>query len=238
MRRDYPAVPRRGRWILPVLLVLFMVGAGADIGLRLWSQARLASDLQISLGLDRRPELRLEGFPFLLQVARGRLQQVRFEAGNVPAEGFRVERVDLTLRDVRFPRRALLTGGTGRARAAEGEGEAEITEGALEAFLQDQGFPVGVEFLGPRVRVSTSVRVGNRRTDARSEARVELDDGTLVFDPRRVEIDGIVGIPPSALAFSVPLPELLPGVSYQDVEVGEGRAVLRLRVQDAVIRIG
>ena len=163
MRREYPKVPGPGRRILITLLVLAVVGIGADAGARAMAESRLASSVQDSLGLEEKPDIELEGFPFLLQVARGRLEAISVEVTNVDVEGLPLDRVTLHLDDLAFDVGALLRG-SGAAEASAGSAQAVITEDQLSRYLQDSGTPVLVKLPGPGIRVSTRISTGTDTT--------------------------------------------------------------------------
>ncbi|HEV3475033.1 MAG TPA: DUF2993 domain-containing protein [Actinomycetota bacterium] len=225
MRRDYPRVPGPGRAIITTLLVLAALFVGADVALRAYVEGRVAGAVQTSLGLPVRPDLDLHGFPFSLSFFRGRFDEVAVTVSDVEVDGLRLDRVVLRLADVRFAPREMLTG-SAHIRSQGGTGEAEVGEDALTAFVQDHDAPVEVRLLGPNVRVSTRVIVGEEETAASATGPLRLEGDTLVFDPQQVDLEGSVGIPAQALAFAVELPELIPGVRYDDVVVDEGTATL------------
>lgn len=219
------------------VVILALVLVGADFGLRAWAQGWVADRMAQSLALGREPDLQLHGFPFLLQFARGRFERVDLDARDLLIEDLMVESVRLELEDVRFDRRQLLTRGSGEIRAARGTGRVVITDGALSTLIQAQGIPVEVAFVGPRIRVSTTIRIGDQELEASATGRLRFEEGTASFSPERVQAGGPFSIPPDTLAFRVPLPELLPGVRYERIQVEEGRATLHVAVRDAVIRV-
>lgn len=233
--------PRTGSGIagklLVGLLVLAAVVVGADFGLRLWAEARVAGQVAQSLNMSSRPDVDLHGFPFVLQFSEGRFDRVDVRAESVEAEGLVLQSVVLELRDVRFSRGELLTGEPGVIRARRGSGEAMVTDDAMSAMVQEQGQPVDVEFLGPRVRVSTTLTIGEEQLEASATGRLQLDEGILSFSPRRVDVAGRITVPTSTVSFEVPLPELIPGMRYDAIEVEEGAATLEVRVRDAAIHV-
>jgi hypothetical protein len=236
MRREYPRVPGPGRAIAVTLIVLIALAVGVDIGLRLFTERRLARSAQVSLGLPQEPDLDLRGFPFLLQFARGRFDAVGIGADDVEAEGLLIDRVDLTFEDVAFDRGTLL-GGEGSITAGEGTGEAVLDEDEVSSYLQDHDVPVRVRFLGPAIRVSTRVSFDGSTTTASSQGRLRLVDGALVFEAEEVQVDGSIGIPAAALSFELPLPEVVPGIAYRDVTVEEGTAVVSASLVGAQIEV-
>jgi hypothetical protein len=236
MRREYPRVPGPGRAILITLVVLLALAVGADIGLRLFTERRLAQSAQVSLGLPQEPDLDLRGFPFLLQFARGRFDSIGVRADDVDAEGLLIERVDLTFEDVSFDRGTLLGGG-GTITAGQGTGEAVLDEDEVSSYLQDRDVPVRVRFLGPSIRVSTKVSFDGSTTTASSQGRLQLEDGALVFAADDVQVEGSIGIPAAALSFELPLPEVVPGIAYRGVTVEEGLAVVTASLAGAQIEV-
>jgi hypothetical protein len=219
------------------LLVLGVVGAGADFALRAIAEARLAASVRDSLGLAEAPELELEGFPFLLQVARGRLERVSMDLHDVTVEGLHLDRVSLNLEDLTFDRLELL-GGSGEVSAGGGRAQAVLAEDSLSSYLQDRGTPVLVRLPGPGIRVSTRISHGDDTTTATAEGRLKVDEGRLVFSPDRVEIEGSVGVPAAALAFEVPLPGVVQGMRYGTVVVHDGIAAIEASLEGARLDVG
>ncbi|MGH2692758.1 MAG: LmeA family phospholipid-binding protein [Actinomycetota bacterium] len=237
MRREYPRVPGPGRAILITLLVLVVVGVGADFGARAIAESRLASSVQASLDLPQRPDIELEGFPFLLQAARGRLDGVSVELRDVEAGGVPLESVTLSFEDLVFDG-VELVGGTGTVASRGGTAQVVMTEDALSRFLQDQGTPVLVRFRGPTITVSTRINAGSQTTTATAEGPVRIESGRLVFSPDDVEIEGSVGVPAAALAFDVALPALVPGLTYETVLVHDGVATVEASLAGAELDVG
>src|SRR6476646_8831852 len=81
-----PPVRRRRRWPLVLLiLLLVLVGAavaGDRIALSL-AEDRAASALQTSQDLSHKPDVTVEGFPFLTQLAAGSFGEVVVSAHDV-----------------------------------------------------------------------------------------------------------------------------------------------------------
>lgn len=236
MRREYPKVPGPGRRILITLLVLAVVGVGADAGARAIAESRLASSVQGSLGLDRKPDIELQGFPFLLQVARGQLEAISVEVRDVDVEGLPLDSVTLELDDLSFNLGALLSG-SGAAEARAGSAQAVITEDQLSRYLQDSGTPVLVKLPGPGIRVSTRISTGTQTTTATAEGPLTVEGGRLVFAPDRVDIEGSVGVPAAALAFDIVLPDLIPGIRYERVLVHDGVAAIEANLDGASLEL-
>jgi hypothetical protein len=233
VRREYPQVPRYGGKVLAGLLVLAVLGLAADVGLRWWTEANLATSVRATLGLERTPALDVRGFPFLPQLLRGRFSRVEVDIATDEVEGLRVEEAHVDLRDVRRGQPA--PEGGEAIRAGRVELQATVTDVALSRYLQARGAPVRVEFLGRDVRVSTRLEVAGQTSDAFAEGTLLLEGNVLSFDPEQVEVDGAIGVPPRALAFEVPLPAALEGITVDGLDVGRGTAVFRGAQRDATL---
>lgn len=229
-------MPGPGRAILSTLLVLAALFVGGDVALRAYVEGRVATAVQGSLGLPVRPDLALEGFPFSLSFFRGRFNEVEVTVPDVDLEGLRMDLVVLRLSDVRFDPREMLSGAT-RIRSEGGTGRAELGEQALTAFVQEHDAPVEVRLQGSSVEVSTRVIVGGNETAASATGPLRLEGDVLVFDPQEVELEGSVGIPAQALAFSVELPELVPGVTYERVVVSDETVTLEANLAGARLEL-
>ena len=237
MRREYPKVSGRGRGLLIALGVIAALAIGADAGARAVAEARLAASVEETFRLPRRPDIELEGFPFLLQVARGRLDHLSVDLEDVTVEGLTFDRVTLDIEDLAFDRVELLRG-SGTVAVGEGSGQAVLTQAALSDYLQDRGTPVLVRFTGPDVRVSTRIDTGAETTTATAQGPVRVEGGRLLFSPEHVEIEGTVGVPAAALAFDVALPDLVPGLRYESVLVTEGVAAIEAGLEGARLQLG
>jgi hypothetical protein len=238
VRRPAPT-PRSGmaRKLAVSAVVIAILLVGADLGLRAWAEGWVAGRVAQSMGLSRDPRIELHGFPFLVQFARGRFDRVELDADELLVEGLMIESARLDLEQVRFARSQLLARGSGAIRARRGSGEVVVTDRALSALVQAEGVPVEVEFLGPKIRVSTTLRIDEQELDASATGRLRFEEGAVSFSPDRVTVGGPFTVPADTVAFEVPLPELLPGVRYQGVRVGSGRATLEVAVREAAIRV-
>ena len=237
MRREYPKVRGPGRTIFTVLAVLAVIGVGLDAGARAVAEARLASSVQNALGLPNEPDIELQGFPFLLQVARGRLEALEVQLEDVDAEGLNLDRVTLSFEELTFDRVALLQG-SGTVSVSSGSAQAVVTEDDLSTYLQGEGTPVRVRLDGPGIRVTTRISTGEQTTTATAEGPVRVEDGRLVFSPDQVEVEGSVGVPAAALAFDVVLPDLVPGIRYGSVLVNDGIAAIEADLAQTELGLG
>lgn len=234
VRREIPRPRGAGRAVVVTLVILLALLAALDLGLRFWAEQWFEDRIEEGLGLSKQPDLSLGGFPFLPAFARGRLTDVSLEMRDVAAGDLAVDRLRLEFRDVVFDRSDLLARRPGQIAVGRGLGELELGETALNEVLGGEGAGVTVELVGPRVRATTVIGTASEETVS-ARGRVRLEDGALVFEPRRLEAGGSAGVTPEALAFEIPLPELLPGLTYESVEVREELLVLSVRFEGATI---
>jgi hypothetical protein len=103
------------------LAVVTLAGllVGVDRLTLVWAQSRVAERARRTEGLSARPDVRIEGFPFLTQLAGHRLREVRVSAREVATgkggHALRITRFAARLRGVR------LGGGTFAVRSAVAE---------------------------------------------------------------------------------------------------------------------
>jgi hypothetical protein len=157
------------------------------------AQGEAAKLFQSSQGLDRKPSIRIAGFPFLTQVAAGKFGQV-----TVNAAGLTVGDSDRTLRIASL--NARLTGvHTSRnfssARADSATAEADISYPDLSASL---GMPIeyadSTDGRG-RVKATRSVTVAGRQFSGTVSAEITVSGrNTLSFVSPKVAV-GIANVP-------------------------------------------
>ena len=239
VRREVPRA-RSGalRALVVALVVLLLSLVALDFVLRFWAERWLAGRIESNLALAGSPDVDLEGFPFLLQVARGRFSGVEVAIDDVPSGGLVLDRVTMRLDGVEFSRSALLSGGEAEVRVREGTASAEVGEASLNEFLHEEGVAVNVELIGPGIEASTTISVGGEEATATAKGPLRFREGQLVFEPRRVSVDGTFGVPTDSLAFRIDLPPPFQGVRYTSAEVGEGILTLEATLRESAIPIG
>ncbi|HEX6208695.1 MAG TPA: DUF2993 domain-containing protein [Actinomycetota bacterium] len=238
VRRDAPGPRGPGRAILITVLVLLLLAVAVDLGLRFLAERWLEDRVRQTLALERRPDLDIGGFPFVTQFVRGEVERVDVTLRDLRVQGLHLDEVTIGLRRVAFDRVDVLAGRSGSVRVRRGAATVEIDEPTLNGVLRDRGLPVSVELLGPRVRATSRIEVEGRRATASAEGTLDLEGTTLVFDPGEVSVEGAFGVPPAALAFRVDLPLLFPGLTYEDVRVREAVLALRADLDDTVLDLG
>ncbi len=213
MRRD-----ERGTVVGTILLLLFLflvLAAAGDYVMRFIAEGRIARSIRMAVDLDEDPNVELQGFPFVFRVLEGRFERVDVDAALVEVEGLALEEVHLDFRTVRFPEWDLVAGGSGEVTSEGGTAVIEVTDAALTEFLAGQG---GVD------------------------AEVDLTPGSATVGgvSGSLEIEGDVLVFRSGgggAGFEVPLPELVPGLTYGRVTVDSGFAIIRASLAGVRFRL-
>jgi hypothetical protein len=219
------------------LLFLTALLAGADVVFRLWSESVMAQRVDEALGLPRRPEVDLHGFPFSLQVLRSRFDRVEVEMEGLRPAGMELATVRLDLHDVRFPRERLFGPGPGTVQASAGTGSVEVTDEAFTEYVRARGFPLTMRFEGHMVRASAVVSVVGLQTEVEATSTLEVEGGALVFHPEEIEVADEVEVPLDVVTFRVPLPQPVPGVTLDGLIVEDGTARLTGDIEDLTFRL-
>lgn len=227
-----------GGWLIGTLAGLMVLAVGADIGLRLWTESWLAGEAQEALRLDERPDVDLHGFPFVIQFMDGVFDRADIEVEGFQRGGLVLERVAVEGRRVHFSRRAVFGDAPeATVRAEQAVGSVEMTNDAVTAYLEANDVPLEVTFEGPAVRAGGSFEVAGVTVDASATGELALEGGTLTFSPAEIEVADAVEVPASFLEFSVDLPTPIAGMTYEDVEVGDGSATLTASFERLVFRV-
>jgi hypothetical protein len=188
-----PARRRRSPWtgLLILVLVLAVLLVVADrVGL-LVAERQIASKVQSSQGLDRKPSVTIEGFPFLTQVLANRYPTMRLSAQGlmVGSSDRQVRLADLNARlhDVKT-----IDNYSG-ARVETADGTAMLSYSELSRAL---GVTVGYAG-GGRVQASSSVEVLGKTFTGTASAEIGVAGGDeLTFGSVRVGVpQGGVSVP-------------------------------------------
>lgn len=180
----------RVRKLLISLIVLAILLAIADFGLRAYAESRTASAVQAQLGTATAPDVSIEGFPFLLHAARGEYPQVVLTAdalGNGAPAGTRLV---LNLFDVTLPTDQALAGDTSNLRAQSTALNVLIPLATVEAALNRSDVALSA---GPdgTLQVATTVSVLGQQVPVSGTARLSVTDNVLNFSVVSLSAAGI-----------------------------------------------
>lgn len=202
---------RRRRWPWITLLVIVLVLVGGDRAAKAYAENQMASQVQSSLALSGKPNVTIQGFPFLTQVAARTFNTVDVNASNETAgPGGQLEIASLT---------ATLHGmhihGTNSATVDQFNASALVT---FTALAHAGGIPQGITLApaGPN-QLKATVDILGFSTDA--TAKVAL----VGNDKINVKITDFNGVPADVLGsltdFTFSIPKLPAGVKIQSVSV-------------------
>jgi hypothetical protein len=224
--------------VLVALAVVLALLAGELIARPLAEEA-VGRDVQRQYDLDQRPEVELDGFPFLVRVALGRLPSAEGRLTDSVVEGLRLAEAELRFRDVRFdlPR---LAGGDGQVTAEGGTARVSVTDDDLSAFLAGQGIDSRVRFAPGTVEVTGQFTIRGVAADVTAVGELAVEGDQLRFQPTGLSAGGF-GVDSSLLepvldqlAFTVELPRVA-GVQLSRLSVEEGRITLSADLDDHVL---
>jgi hypothetical protein len=234
-----PPVRRRRRWplvLLVIVLVLAVLAVAADrIALHL-AEDRAATALQSSQGLSHKPDVTVEGFPFLTQLARGSFGEVVVSANDVTvgrARNVHMKQVVVDLHDVTVP------GDYSSVHAATATAHGSLGYDELSRLLGTQ-VRAGS---GGRLIAQPSVNVlGQTFTGTVSAVVHASTEHGLTFDAPRVSVDG-VNVPSEVarllaqvFARSISLAGLPFHVQVTGVDVNPDALVVNLAGRDLTYR--
>jgi hypothetical protein len=220
--QDYPGNPgyqgpparvrrRRRRWPWITLLVIVLVLVGGDRAAKAYAENQMASQVQSSLALSGKPNVTIQGFPFLTQVAARTFNTVDVNASNETAgPGGQLEIASLT---------ATLHGmhihGTNSATVDQFTASALVT---FTALAHAGGIPQGITLApaGPN-QLKATVDILGFSSDATAKVT------QVGNDKINVKITDFGGVPADVLGsltdFTFSIPKLPAGVKIQSITV-------------------
>ncbi len=108
MRGDRSGSRRARRWVIAVVVIVAVL-VGLDFAARAVAESVLASKIE-QQGLTSRPDVTIDGFPFLTQVASKDFRRVTVTASNVPAGPVTITTIDATASGIRLSSYAFSSG--------------------------------------------------------------------------------------------------------------------------------
>jgi hypothetical protein len=220
------------RKLLIAVVVLVLLGAGADFVAARVFESRVTDALQREYDLGRRPVVQVRDFPFLPHLATGRFSTIDVAATDARASGVNAAQLQLTLHGVRVPREVMLGEG-GQITVERADGTIELTEAEVNRLLAGrlQGGALNIKDDGVEVRVRLPLL--GQTVDALVTGELGARDGGVAFTPEEIRLGGQGRLDPATedllsdrFTFRVPLPELPAGVRLERVDTRPGTVVL------------
>jgi LmeA-like phospholipid-binding len=200
----------RGSAVAVAIIVVVLLAA--DFGVRRYEEIQIAHSVQSSLDLRSEPDVSLHGFPFISELARGKISSATVLSSRIPEGSLTFSDVHLLLIDLSFSVRQLLKGNLHAVHALRGVGRAAVTEASINAFLSAHGVPFDLAFEGGQ----TIARLGP--LSAPIDIDLTITDGTLHLSAGPLP------------AVSLPLPTVLQGLTYGTSHPAQGRLILNFRM--------
>ena len=219
--QDYPGnqgyqgpparVRRRRRWPWITLLVIVLVLVGGDFAAKAYAENQMASQVQSSLALSGKPNVTIQGFPFLTQVAARTFNTVDVNASNEtagPGGQLQIASLTATLHGMHIH-------GTNSATVDQFTASALVT---FTALAHAGGIPQGITLspAGPN-QLKATVDILGFSSDA--TAKVTQVGSNKI----NVKITDFGGVPADVLGsltdFTFSIPKLPAGVKIQSISV-------------------
>jgi hypothetical protein len=213
---------RRRRHPLLITFIVLVVIAGllvaADFAARAYAESRVASEIK-QQGFPKKPNVDIEGFPFLTQALSRNFRQVQLSADNVTEGPVLIQSIEATLNSVH------VNSGYNGAKVSQLTGTMDVTFPALaNAMTSEAGA------LGSLVSGGLSLSAAGS-DEVKATLNVLVASETVVWRVTRtaplklgLNLVSSSGVIPSSLlnsigSITIPLPQLPLGLSIQTVSV-------------------
>jgi hypothetical protein len=238
---------RRPRTSTLLLAASVLVGValllwGADRLARWGAETALARQIQSSTGVLTRPDVEVNGPFFLVQMARGRYDDVEVTIDGLSSGPLRIERMHAELRGVHLPFHDLLTRNSVPIAIESSREEATLRYDDLNDYLDATGRPVQVEAAPDgQMRLTGSVQIFGRTVSASARVSLEADDGQISVRPS--QLDTGTGLDRASrlllqqrFAFVVPMDPLPFGQRVTSIDPGSSGLIVEARGSDVVVQ--
>jgi hypothetical protein len=201
----------RRRWPWITLLVIVLVLVGGDFAAKAYAENQMASQVQSSLALSGKPNVTIQGFPFLTQVAARTFNTVDVNASNEtagPGGQLQIASLTATLHGMHIH-------GTNSATVDQFNASALVT---FTALAHAGGIPQGITLApaGPN-QLKATVDILGFSSDATAKV-TQVGDNKI-----NVKITDFGGVPADVLGsltdFTFSIPKLPAGVKIQSISV-------------------
>ena len=202
---------RRRRWPWITLLVIVLVLVGGDRAANAYAENQMASQVQSSLALSGKPNVTIQGFPFLTQVAARTFNTVDVNASNETAGAagqLEIASLTATLHGMHIH-------GTNSATVDQFNASALVT---FTALAHAGGIPQGITLApaGPN-QLKATVDILGFSSDATAKV-TQVGNNKI-----NVKITDFGGVPADVLGsltdFTFSIPKLPAGVKIQSISV-------------------
>lgn len=221
------------------VMVLAALAVAADFGLRLVAENVAARALGSRRGVNGPVDVSLGGWPFVMRLLDRRFTSITVVADDVLSGGFggdavsarsevRIDSVTLDLQDVAVRGELWRDDPDRVVTASSGTGEASVSAAELNRLVPEE-YAARLRLLEGRVRVTAATPAGEQTVEVADErVRVEegAEAGTLVIEA-----------PAPLRPVLIPLPSLVAGTRFEDVEVRRGAIELTFVLSDVRLEL-
>ncbi len=218
MRRP-PRGGRRARRYILVLIIVVAVLVVLDFAARAAAENVMATKIQ-QQGLSQKPDVTIDGFPFLTQVASKDFQRVNIAASNLAAGPVTITKVDATATGIRLRSYSSASG-----TITSVSGTALISFASLGNTLTQQFGPLGTLLGGAGLNLTAA-----GTDEVKASLNLVLTSGSATWRVTRLSgnelhigLVGSSGLPSSLLgsiqSLNVPIPKLPLGLTIDSVSV-------------------
>ena len=226
--------------LVRVVVVLVVLLVAVDFGAKLLVENLAARALSSRRGVNGPVDVSFGGFPFLWSLKDKSFGRVTVEAEDVRSGGFasasgvgpaseaKMDSVRLELEDVTVRGDVWRDGEGGSVSATNGRGSATLGQGALNRLVPSE-YSARLALRDGSIRVTVSSTFGEQEAEvAEDQVRLEPGDGagTLVIDA-----------PSPVGPITIPLPALVDGVVFEDLDLKRGELELTFSVEDVKLEL-
>ncbi len=183
-------LPRRSTLLLAasVLAGLLLVLWGVDRLARWGAEAVLTDRIAAETGVRTPPEVEIDSSFVLLQMLRGRYEDVEVGLEGIASGPLRIERLDAELSGVRLSFHDLLYRNPVPIYVEGSQERATLRYDDLNTYLELTGRPVRIENASDgEVRLTGSVQIFGREVSASSQAGLTAEDGRILVQPTELQ---------------------------------------------------
>jgi len=231
-RRSGRSGARRARlWIIAIIVVLVVL-VGIDFAAKAVAQNVMADKIE-QQGLTSKPDVSIDGFPFLTQVASRDFSKVGITVSNLAAGPVTITTISATATDVRLNSYAFSSGTIGSV-----SGTALISFGSLGNTLSSQFGPLGALLNGAGLQLTDA-----GPDEVRATLNLLVTSGSATWRVTRVSGNTLnvhlvssSGLPQSLLGsiqdLNLQLPKLPLGLTISNISVTPAGVIGQVSGQD------
>ncbi len=220
--------------LLVLLAVVVVLLIGLDrVGL-LVAESQIASRVQKSQDLTHRPDVSINGFPFLSQVISGRYGEVDVAVRDVTQNGLTVDRVSVRAHGVSVPLSKVLSGSVREVPVERADATVTLSYAHVNQYIADRvGEVLTVSSDGTKLKLTGTLPFPPR-ISLSAEARVDVSSSAITLHPANLNAL-LARIPGSSVARStvdqfftvrIPISQLPFGIRLRKATIGTDSVVL------------